>query len=169
MSPDLLQPGREFSIPTPLSDILHQLMCSSHLPQLPQLPATLGFAAIGLPGSLSGPSVLMDTLSLDLSSLMQPLSLSNLGLLSTGWAQPVVPVTSVDSTILPSAVSPIAADRLVEPVITGQPLTPLNLPSLLPRFSILLTGRFAGHCRPPRCSQTAPFIVPLIVRQARHR
>ena len=27
----------------------------------------------------------------------------------------------------------------------------------------------AGRCQPPRCSWTAPFIVPLIVRQARHR
>ena len=144
--PDLLQPGRELSIPTPQGDMSHQGLAAITIappayllfpfadpfdgedvfltPRFSPLPAPLGFAPIGQPGS--GPSVIMDTMSQDLSSLMQLVPLCSLGPLSTGWAQLGVKDTSAVDTVLPSTVPLAAVDASVEPVVAGHspPLAP---------------------------------------------
>ena len=107
-SPHLLQPGRGFSIPTPQGDVSHHgpavitIAPPAYVlfpfsdpfddedvfstPPFPTLPATPEFALIGQPGSLPGPSVILDTLSRDLSLLIQPVSLSSLGPNRLLWA-----------------------------------------------------------------------------------
>ena len=54
--------------------------------------------------------------------MIKPESLSQLGPLPTGWAQPLVPDTGVVNDISPSVVSPIAHDFSMEPVVAGVPL-----------------------------------------------
>ena len=161
-SPNLLQPFQDFTIPTPGGDISDQSPAvititppayvlfpftdpfdddTFSMPSFPTLPAPSGFAPIGQPGSLPGPSVRLDTWDQELSSLMQSVSLSSLGL--TGW-KPMWPDTH-------------PRWRWV------------TIPSLLLRLRFQETIRFGGHCHRPRCSRTALFIVPRIARQARHR
>ena len=65
--------------------------------------------------------MILDTLSRDLSLLIQPVLLSSLGPLSTGWAQPAVPDTGAVDAILPQAISPVAVDPSVKPIVAGQP------------------------------------------------
>ena len=64
---------------------------------------------------------MLDTWSQDLSSLIQPVSLSNLGPLFTGWAQPVVPDTVAVDAISPPVVSPVAINLLVDPIVARHP------------------------------------------------
>ena len=110
-------------------------------------------------------------MSWDLSLMMQPVSLCNSGPLSTGWAQLVVQDTSAVGNALPSTVPLVAVDSPCEPDVTGRstPLAPAEPEVCL---SPIVSSISRLHCRslsPTRCSRTAPFIVSLMVRQARHR
>ena len=84
------------------------------------LPAPPGFAPISPPGSLAVQSVIVDTMSLDLSSPIQPVSLLKSGPLSSGRAQSIVLDTSVVRNILSSPVPIAAVDSPVELKLTGR-------------------------------------------------
>ena len=87
-------------------------------PSFPMLSSPPGFAPIGPPGSLPGPTVRPDTWAQALSSLMQPVSLSSLGSL---FMQPVVPDSGADDAISPPNISLVAIDLSVEPIVARHP------------------------------------------------
>ena len=127
--------------------------------RFPPLPVPPGFAPIRQPGSLRGTS---DIVLRDLS-IFQPGSLSQLGPLPTGWAQPVVPDTGVVDDMLPSVVSLI--------ILRWNRLWPeykfrwcrLIQTMIIFIWGLCSTDHFTSRCSIPRCSRTALFIVKLVV------
>ena len=113
---------------------------------------------------------MLDTWAQELSSLIQPVLLSTLGPLSTGWAQLVISDPGALNAISPPDVSPVAIDLSVEPIVAGHPppLAQGDHPVVSSSIAFQATDQLAGRCYPPRCSRTALFIVPRIVRHARH-
>ena len=87
--------------------------------QFPPLLAPPGFAPIGPPGSLAMPSVLVDTISLDLFSLVQSVSLLSSESLSPGQTPLIVQDTSAVCHTLSSSVPIAAVDSPVEPDQAG--------------------------------------------------
>ena len=154
-----------------------RLMCSSHLPTplmlrrffdatVSSLTGPPGFAPIG---SLPGPS---DIVSRDFSSMIQPGSLSQLGPLPTRWAQPVVLDTGVVDDMLPSALSPITHDSLVEPVVAGVPfpLAPVDPDDDSLHLGFLLNQSFRRSLSPTSVQSDGTFYSATdIVRQAMNR
>ena len=147
VSPDMLQPSRELSLPTSQCDMLNpepaaitivppayvlfadpfdsvNTLSSLRVSRFLGLPAPPGFTPMGPPGSLPMPSVIVDMMSLDLPLPVQPASLLSSGPLSPGQTQPMVQETSAVCHTLSSSVPIAAIDSLVEPDLT-ESLSPL--------------------------------------------
>ena len=184
VSTDLLQPSREFSLPTSQCDGSNPVLAVITIappayvlfpfadpfdsgdvlsaPRFPPLPAPPSCAPIGPPGSLAVQSVILDTMSRGLSSSIQLMSLINSGPLSPGQAQPLVIKTSPVRHTLSSHIHMASVDSPIESVLTerSRPLTPAVQ-------DICLSAIVSSTARSNRWS-LSPNSVPLIVQQARH-